>query len=402
MNGVREPYISNINENGNVKIIQLYQKNIKKTNYSPLKHFSYSVKNLNNISPNKNNNYSYYIHNNIYFSPQRPQTSNLNKNYSKLNYYYSCNKSNKNFLNNNQNLSTIIKSTSKEYKIRPMDSFFEKYSKKVKDIQKIINLNKIYCKKNPKLEKYKKNIKYRHLSISNFKDINQNQNIKIEDNLESSNNNYISNTTNHKNSISPENNNKILNIHNIDKKNINKKNLFRNLSNINNLIDYNSIYLKTNNNNNNNENSHFYYNTSNIYSQKNTLPNSYDEITLSYIDFSNKICELIENKSSFFVYMYGSLDYEGKSWCSDCIRSAPLIKQGKEIFLNHKSEKKILWIDIPIDKNKKYAYKYNYYLKMYFIPTLIYFENGKEIGRIVQDQLFSQEIINNFINNVYN
>ena len=88
MNGVREPYISNINENGNVKIIQLYQKNIKKTNYSPLKHFSYSVKNLNNISPNKNNDYSYNIHNNIYFSPQRPQTSNLNKNYSKLNYYY--------------------------------------------------------------------------------------------------------------------------------------------------------------------------------------------------------------------------------------------------------------------------------------------------------------------------
>ena len=39
---------------------------------------------------------------------------------------------------------------------------------------------------------------------------------------------------------------------------------------------------------------------------------------------------------------------------------------------------------------------------MYFIPTLIYFEDGYEIGRIVQEQLFSQEIINNFINNAYN
>jgi hypothetical protein len=38
--------------------------------------------------------------------------------------------------------------------------------------------------------------------------------------------------------------------------------------------------------------------------------------------------------------MYGSLNYKGKSWCTDCIRSEPLIKKGKEIFLNHKSKKK--------------------------------------------------------------
>ena len=68
MNGVRESHITNINENGNLKIIHLYENNIKKSNYSPLKHFSYSVKNINNISPNKiNNNYSYNIHNNIFF-----------------------------------------------------------------------------------------------------------------------------------------------------------------------------------------------------------------------------------------------------------------------------------------------------------------------------------------------
>ena len=100
--------------------------------------------------------------------------------------------------------------------------------------------------------------------------------------------------------------------------------------------------------------------------------------------------------------MYGSLNYKGKSWCTDCIRSETFIKKGKEIFFNHESEKKILWINIPIEKNKKYAYKYNNYLKMYFLPTLIYFENGNEIGRIIQEQMFSQEIINNFINNAYN
>ena len=396
MNEIRKSYVPNINENENLKITQLYENNIKKMNYFPLNHFSYSVKNLNKISPNKINN-NYNIHNNMYFSPQRPFTSILNKNYKKLNYYYSCNK---NFLNNNNNISTLFKSSSNEYKIRPMDSFFDKYSKKVKDIQKQLNLNKIYCKQTPKIEKNKKSIKYRHLSISDFKDINQNQNRNNKNNLESLNNNYISNTTNNINSISPKNNNKILNIHNIIKKNINKKNLFKNLSNINNLIDYNSIFIRTNNNNDN-ENINFYKN-SNIYSQKNILSNSKNEITLNYLDFSNKIYELIENKKSFFVFMYGSLNYKGKSWCTDCIRSEPFIKKGKEIILNHESEKKILWINIPIEKNKKYAYKYNNYLKMYFLPTLIYFENGNEIGRIIQEQMFSQEIINNFINNAYN
>jgi len=219
MNEIRKSYVPNINENENLKITQLYENNIKKMNYFPLNHFSYSVKNLNKISPNKINN-NYNIHNNIYFSPQRPFTSILNKNYKKLNYYYSYNK---NFLNNNNNISTLFKSSSNEYKIRPMDSFFDKYSKKVKDIQKQLNLNKIYCKQTPKIEKNKKSIKYRHLSISDFKDINQNQNRNNKNNLESLNNNYISNTTNNINSISPKNNNKILNIHNIIKKNINKK-----------------------------------------------------------------------------------------------------------------------------------------------------------------------------------
>ena len=126
-----------------------------------------------------------------------------------------------------------------------MDSCFEKYSKKVKDIQSIIYLNKIFCKQTPILEKYKKNIKYRHISITNIKDINQNQNINNKDNLESSNNNYISNTAIHKNSISPENDKrKILNIHAIENNKINKKHFFGNLSNINNLVDYNSIDLK--------------------------------------------------------------------------------------------------------------------------------------------------------------
>jgi hypothetical protein len=35
------------------------------------------------------------------------------------------------------------------------------------------------------------------------------------------------------------------------------------------------------------------------------------------------------------------------------------------------------------------------------VPTLIYYENGIEIGRIVQEQMFTQESINNFILRAY-
>ena len=92
--------------------------------------------------------------------------------------------------------------------------------------------------------------------------------------------------------------------------------------------------------------------------------------------------------------MFGSKDNNNLSWCRDCNIADPFVSNGKKIVKNNNS---ILWVNIPIDKNKKYAYKYNKFLKLNYVPTLIYFKNGIEIGRIIQNDLFNQENINYFI-----
>ena len=93
--------------------------------------------------------------------------------------------------------------------------------------------------------------------------------------------------------------------------------------------------------------------------------------------------------------MFGSKDNNNLSWCRDCNFAEPFVSNGKKIVL--KNNNSILWVNIPIDKDKKYVYKYNKFLKMNCVPTLIYFKNGIEIGRIIQNDLFNQDNINNFI-----
>ena len=88
-----------------------------------------------------------------------------------------------------------------------------------------------------------------------------------------------------------------------------------------------------------------------------------------------------------------SKNNKGISWCKDCIIAEPYIKNSKKLVLDNN----YLWINIQIDKEKKYLYQYNHYLKLSILPTLIYFKNGKEICRLVQQSLFNQEKINNFI-----
>ena len=99
--------------------------------------------------------------------------------------------------------------------------------------------------------------------------------------------------------------------------------------------------------------------------------------------------------------MYGATDYRGVSWCSDCTFAEPLIQNGKNLVLSRQSQKQILWVNIPIEKERRQAYKVDAYLRMMYVPTLIYYENGIEMRRIVQEQMFTQESINNFIIRAY-
>ena len=150
-----------------------------------------------------------------------------------------------------------------------------------------------------------------------------------------------------------------------------------------------------NNNNNINNNNNYNYNNNNRYT------NNSPEITFGYYDFASGIRQLIDQRKTFFILMYGSTDYRGVSWCSDCNFAEPLIQNAKRIVLSKQSERQVFWINIPIEKEKRHAYKIDSYLRMMYVPTLIYYENGIEIGRIVQEQMFTQESINNFILRAY-
>ena len=187
----------------------------------------------------------------------------------------------------------------------------------------------------------------------------------------------------------------------------NNNNNFNNSYNNNNIRNYNNNNFNNSYNNNNFNNSYNNNNFNNSYNNYNNnnnsnyLSNSSGEITLGYYDFANGIRQLINQRKTFFVLMYGSTDYRGVSWCSDCTFAEPLIQNGKNLVLSRQSQKPILWVNIPIEKERRQSYKVDAYLRMMYVPTLIYYENGIEMRRIVQEQMFTQESINNFILRAY-
>ena len=111
--------------------------------------------------------------------------------------------------------------------------------------------------------------------------------------------------------------------------------------------------------------------------------------------------KLIYSKKNFFVFMYGTHDSKGRSWCSDCVYAEPNVNLIKGIIASKEKEKEVYFVNIPIDKEKKPFYKKNEILKMIHVPTLIYFEYGKEIRRIIQDELFNKDRVVDFVMKTY-
>ena len=206
-------------------------------------------------------------------------------------------------------------------------------------------------------------------------------------------------------------------------------------------LNYNSNYNQKNNyskNNNssssNKNNNNYYYNNYNknnynVYNEnKNNKPEekkeeniieNKEEITFdsnrveTWGDFTqywiflhhhnviNGLQNLIYSKKNFFVFMYGTHDTRGISWCSDCYYAEPNVNLIKGIIASKEKEKEIYFVNIPIDKEKKSFYKQNQILKMSHVPTLIYFENGKEIRRIIQNDLFNKDRVVDFVMKSY-
>ena len=124
-------------------------------------------------------------------------------------------------------------------------------------------------------------------------------------------------------------------------------------------------------------------------------------IDLNQYNYKSKLIELVEDKKTFFVCIFGSKDYTGQSWCSDCNLAKPNIEQGKSLIRTKKYEKEVYFLSIPIDKIYMEDFRDDPYIRLERVPTLILFENGIEKERLVENDLFSYQRIREFILQTY-
>ena len=118
-------------------------------------------------------------------------------------------------------------------------------------------------------------------------------------------------------------------------------------------------------------------------------------------DFKKGIEDLVNKKKNMLVHLYGAPGRDGRSWCPDCDISEPYIKEIKPLIKQKEKEKEIYFIDIPISWEKRSDYRNNKILKEKRIPTLIYFYQGREMGRLVEREMANRKNIFDFVEQIY-
>ena len=154
---------------------------------------------------------------------------------------------------------------------------------------------------------------------------------------------------------------------------------------------YRNTFINNRNNNNNCSNSRYNYLMSD------ERRDNYDKfIMLNLYNYQRKIREMIQERKTFFIFIYGSHDYTGQSWCSDCNIAMPNVEDAKNKIKNN-NNKEIYFIDIPIDKINMQDLANDTIIQLERVPTLIYFQNGMERDRLIENDLFSYQTVNNFV-----
>ena len=111
--------------------------------------------------------------------------------------------------------------------------------------------------------------------------------------------------------------------------------------------------------------------------------------------------DLEKKKKNILVHLYGAEGKDGRSWCPDCEISEPYIKEIKPLIKKKEKDKEIYFVDIPISWDKRSDYKTNKILKERRIPTLIYFYQGREMGRLVEGEMAERQNIFDFVEQIY-
>jgi SWI/SNF-related matrix-associated actin-dependent regulator of chromatin subfamily A protein 2/4 len=369
----------------------------------PRNYSSYNFKTEDNFSNVNTNNY----HN--YYSPQR-NTGCKN-----------CSVSSNNFFNGNRNQSPqngyAIRRRNDAYGVNNNNYLNNNNYNLMKsyDIGNRFNdYNREDNRYNSPLRNPPRNLKSSFSSENIFNRQNTNNNYSYNN---YSNNNYSQNSSNY-NNIRSVLNNKYRNFldDNINRYSETNSNYFKSgekrnyyspsYNNRSTYNDYNNRSTYNDYNNRNNNRNNLYSNSRyNYYRSSEDSKNNYDGdgfISLNVFNYPRKIREMIQQRKTFFVYLYGSRDYTGQSWCSDCNIARPNVEQAKNIIKNKKYEKDLYFVDIPIEKIYMDDFKDDQIIKLERVPTLIFYENGIERGRLIENDLFSYQSISNFINQAYN
>ena len=118
-------------------------------------------------------------------------------------------------------------------------------------------------------------------------------------------------------------------------------------------------------------------------------------------NFSSIIKDYLKQKKDFIVYIYGDKDEKGRSWCPDCVVAEPFVEKAMEKIKEYESQKEVYFINISVEMFNREIYRNDKILKMKRIPTIIYFSQGVEMGRLVEGDMASQENIDAFIDQIY-
>lgn len=116
-------------------------------------------------------------------------------------------------------------------------------------------------------------------------------------------------------------------------------------------------------------------------------------------DFETTFSELINSKVNYFAYFYGGYDDKGNSWCSDCVTSKPIIDEVSKLL---EGQDKVKFYKFPIDdklewRKQDFVYRVHSKVKLERVPTLIYYSQGIEYGRLIEGELFDKNNVEEFV-----
>ena len=118
-------------------------------------------------------------------------------------------------------------------------------------------------------------------------------------------------------------------------------------------------------------------------------------------NFNSILKYYLKQKKDFLVYIFGDHDEKGKSWCPDCVIAEPFVKNAIQKIGKLEPQKEVYFINISVGIYNRDIYRNDKILKMKRIPTIIYFSQGVEMGRLVEGDMASQENIDSFIEQIY-